>query len=165
MNGAFRLCARTAARPLDCHTVALLRPAIDMEIIPHLRDLRASVIQQARALGRLVVPRARAAHVRRSAVLGFQRCFEVCEGVGGAVGGRDVVLGQPGEGRQAGVVHDRRLEEVDDFLVLAVMRAVAGDVEGGEAGRVLGELVLERQSVSPACRFCWHDCQIRDDRV
>ena len=33
------------------------------------------------------------------------------------------------------------LEKVDDVLVLLVAGAVAGDVKGGRAGRVLGELV------------------------
>ena len=33
------------------------------------------------------------------------------------------------------------LEEVDDLLVLLVAGAVAGNVKGGRAGRVLGELV------------------------
>jgi hypothetical protein len=54
------------------------------------------------------------------------------------------VVGQPFEGVQAAVVHDDRFEEVEDFFVFGVFGAVAGDVEGGEAGGVFGELVLWR---------------------
>jgi len=39
-------------------------------------------------------------------------------------------------------VADDGLEEVDHFGVLGVFGAVAGDVEGGEAGGVFGEFVL-----------------------
>ena len=42
------------------------------------------------------------------------------------------------------------LEKVDDILVLLVLRAVAGHIEGGCAGRVLGELVAPEVRVWPA---------------
>jgi len=113
-----------------------------MEIIPHFRDLRAAVVQRAFARGCLVVPRARAADERRGAVFGAEGVFEGRQGVGCGVGGRDAVGREPGEGVQPAVVEDGGLEVVDDFGVLDVLRAVAGDVEGGEAGGVFGELVL-----------------------
>ena len=142
MQRPLRLRARAAPRPLKSHTLTLLRPPFNMEVIPHLGDLRAPGVRRARARGRFVVARAGAADVRRGAVLGREGGFEGGQRVFRAVGGRDAVRGEPGEGRQAGVVHDRRGEEVDDFLVFDVRGAVAGDVEGGEAGGVLGELVL-----------------------
>lgn len=49
---------------------------------------------------------------------------------------------EPLVGVEAAVVADDGLEEVDHFGVLGVFGAVAGDVEGGEAGGVFGEFVL-----------------------
>lgn len=47
-----------------------------------------------------------------------------------AVGRRDVNLVQPIEGREALVVSDGRLKEVDNLLMLAVLRTIARYVEG-----------------------------------
>jgi hypothetical protein len=66
---------------------------------------------------------------------------DVVEGVGRLVGGADARGRQPSPRRRYGVVVDRGLEVVDDILVLAVLRAVALLVEGGEAGGVLGVFV------------------------
>lgn len=52
--------------------------------------------------------------------------YERCEHVKGGV-----LLERAGGG----------LEKVDDVLVLLIAGAVAGDIEGGRAGRVLGEFV------------------------
>jgi hypothetical protein len=52
------------------------------------------------------------------------------------------VVREPLESVEAGVVEDDGVEEVDDFFVLNVLGAVAGEVEGGEAGCVFGEFVL-----------------------
>lgn len=113
-----------------------------MEVIPHLAHLRAAIVQRALAGGSLVVPRPGAADERRGAVLGAQSGFDGGHGVGGGVGGGDAVRGEPFEGVEAAVVEDDRVEEVDHFFVLHVLRAVAGEVEGGEAGGVFGEFVL-----------------------
>lgn len=142
VKSTFHLCARAATGPLKRNTVALLRPSVDVEVVPHLRNLCATVVQRSLAMEGLVVARTRAADVRSGAVLCAKSLFEVREGVGGAVGGDDVGVGEPLVGVQTAVVHDDRLEEVDHFFVLDVLGAVAGDVEGGEAGGVLGEFVL-----------------------
>jgi hypothetical protein len=125
-----------------------------MEIIPHLAHLRAAIIQRPLARGRLVVPRPGAADERRGAVLGAQSFFDVRDGVGCGVGGGDAVSGEPLEGAEAAVVEDYRVEEVDDFFVLDVLGAVAGEVEGGEAGCVFGEFVLLVQVVR-LLAFAW----------
>lgn len=52
------------------------------------------------------------------------------------------MFGEPVEGEQTAVVENDSFEEIDDFFVLGVLRAVAGDVERGEAGGMLGEFVL-----------------------
>jgi hypothetical protein len=124
--------------------VSLLRSPINMEIIPHLRDLRAAIVQRPLARCGLVVPRARAAHIRRGAVLGAESFFESGERVRGAVGRDDGGVGEPFEGVEAAVVHYDGFEEVDDFFVFGIFGAVAGDVEGREAGGVFGEFVLGR---------------------
>jgi hypothetical protein len=113
-----------------------------MEVIPHLAHLRAAVIQRPFTSGRLVEPRPRAADERRGAIFGAESGFDVGYGVGGGVGGGDAVGGEPFEGVEAAVVEDDGVEEVDDFGVLDVLRAVAGEVEGREAGGVFGEFVL-----------------------
>lgn len=142
MHRPLGLRTRTLARPLQHHTVPILRPTIHMEVIPHLAHLRAAVIQRPFTGGSLVVPRSRASDERRGAVLGAESGLDVRDGVGGGVGGRDAVVREPFEGVKTAVVEDDGVEEVDDFLVLHVLRAVAGDVEGGEAGGVFGEFVL-----------------------
>jgi hypothetical protein len=113
-----------------------------MEVIPHLAHLRAAVIQRPFTGGRLVEPRPGAADERRGAVFGAEGGFDVGYGVCGGVGGGDAVSGEPFEGVEAAVVEDDRVEEVDNFGVLDVLWAVAGEVEGGEAGGVFGEFVL-----------------------
>jgi hypothetical protein len=153
MHSPLSLRARTLPRPLQHHTVPILRPSIDMEIIPHLAHLRAAIVQRPLAGGRLVVPGPRAADERRGAVLGAQSFFDVRDGVGGGVGGRDAVGGEPLEGVQAAVVEDDGVEEVDDFFVLDVFGAVAGEVEGGEASGVFGEFVLFGNFLLISCFF------------
>ena len=142
MHRPLGLRTRTLARPLQHHTVPILRPTIHMEVIPHLAHLRAAVIQRPFTGGSLVVPRSRASDERRGAVLGAESGLDVRDGVGCGVGGGDAVSGEPLEGVEAAVVEDYRVEEVDDFFVLDVLGAVAGEVEGGEAGGVLGEFML-----------------------
>jgi hypothetical protein len=142
VNSTLRLRTRTTSRSLKRHALALLGPPINVEVVPHLRHLRAAIIQRSLARGSLVVPRARASHIRRGAVLGTESLLKVGESVGSGVRGDDVVVGEPLEGVQAAVVHDDGFEKVNHFFVFDVLRAVAGDVEGGKAGGVLGELVL-----------------------
>lgn len=74
-------------------------------------------------------------------MLGEQNIADISVGVSSRVGRHNLSLLEPLEGRKTLVVLDRGLEEVDDFLVLAVLRTIAGDVEGGEASCVLAELV------------------------
>ena len=113
-----------------------------MEIVPNLAQLRAPVIGGIATSSSLVEFRSRAADVRCGAVLLGQSALQGREGVGRGIGRLDAVAAQPGPGWQTLVVHDHGLEEVDYILVLAVLGAVARDVEGGEASCVLRELVL-----------------------
>ena len=53
----------------------------------------------------------------------------------------DILGGKPIESREPLVVLDSRLEKVNNIFVLAVLRTVAGNVEGRKAGCVLGEFV------------------------
>lgn len=62
----------------------------------------------------------------------------------------DVGGGEEAPGGQAAVVHDGRLEEVDDVLVLDVLGPVAWQVEGGVAGCVFAELVAPEVGVGRA---------------
>jgi hypothetical protein len=142
VNGASGLRARAAAIPLQRRTLSFLGSTCHCEVVPHLRHLCAAVVQRSLARCGLVVSCARAANVRRSAVLGAQSFLKVGEGVGCAVGGDDVGIREPLVGVQAAVVEDDGLEEVDYLFVLSVLGAIAGDIEGGEACSVLGELVL-----------------------
>lgn len=112
-----------------------------MAVIPRLAQLRAPIIRRTVPSRRLIEPRPGAPDVRLSPVRIRQRILDVGERVGGAVGRRDAGVGEPGESGQAPVEEDGGLEEVDDVFVRLVARAVAGEVEGREAGRVLGELV------------------------
>jgi hypothetical protein len=68
--------------------------------------------------------------------------LKVGEGVGSTVGGYDVAIGEPLVGVQTAVVEDDGLEEVDYLFMLGVLRTIARDVKGGEAGSMLGEFVL-----------------------
>lgn len=112
-----------------------------MAIIPRLAQPRPSVIGRPVSGRSLIEPWPGAAHVRHRAIRVRQCVLEVRQRVGGGVGRRDAGVGEPGVGGQAAVEKDGRLEEVEDVNVRLVGGAVAGQVEGGEAGRVLGELV------------------------
>jgi hypothetical protein len=142
VNGASGLRARAASTPLQGRTFSFLGSTCHCEVIPHLRDLRATVVQGSLARCGLVVSCTRAANVRRSAILGAQSFLKVGEGVGCAVGGNDVSIREPLVGVQAAVVEDDGLEEVDYLFVFGVLGTIAGDIEGGEACSVLRELVL-----------------------
>lgn len=112
-----------------------------MAVIPSLTQPRPPIIQRPDSRRRLVEPRPGASHIRRCSVSLCQRALDVRQRVGRAVRRRDGRVGKPVVGRQAAVEEDGGLEEVNDICVRGVGRAVAGDVEGREAGRVLGELV------------------------
>ena len=130
VKGTSSLRTGTLSIPIERHTVSILGLPQSVKVIPHLRDLRAAVVQGSLARRSLVVSCAGAANVRRRAVLGAKSLLEVGEGVGGAVGWNDIVIGEPLEGVQAAVMEDHSLEEVDHLFVLGVLGAIAGDVEG-----------------------------------
>lgn len=119
----------------------VLRSSQHMHIIPHLRQHRKPVILRALSGFRLIEPRARATEVRRSARLPPQRVLDVLERVAGRVRGPDPRPRQPVIGRVATEVGYDRGEVVEDVFVLDPLGAVAGKVEGREAGGVLGEFV------------------------
>lgn len=52
------------------------------------------------------------------------------------------MVGKPLVGVQTAVVENDGLEEVNDLFMLGVLRAIAGNVEGGKASSMLAELVL-----------------------
>jgi hypothetical protein len=116
-------------------------------VVPHFAEDSVSVVR--RPLSGLggIEARARAAEEGDAAVLLGQDVAYGCVAVRGAVGGDNVLCLEPLVRGEALVVLDCRLEEVDDFLVLAVLRAVAGDVEGAEAVAVLGHLVAPEARV------------------
>lgn len=118
-----------------------------MFIVPHLAQHRVPVITRPLTRSRGIVARPRAPDERNAAVLLGQRVLEVRVRVGGAVGGDDVLCLQPLVGREALVVFDCGFEEIDDFLVFAVERAVAGHVEGAVARGVLAEFVAPEAGV------------------
>ena len=142
VNGTGGLRTRAASSPLKRHTVSFLGSSIHVEVVPHLGNLRAAVIQRPFACRSLIVSGSRAANVRCSAVFGAESFLEIRESVGGAVGGNDVVASKPLVGVETAVIENHGLEKVDHFFVFSVLRAIAGDVEGRKACCVLGELVL-----------------------
>jgi hypothetical protein len=77
VHSALSLRARTLPRPLQHHTVPILRPSIHMEVIPHLAHLRAAVIQRPLAGSSLIEPRPRAADEGRGAVFSAQSGLDV----------------------------------------------------------------------------------------
>lgn len=74
-------------------------------------------------------------------MLSEQNIADISIGVSSRVGGYNLGSLEPLEGRETLVVFDCGLEEVDNFLVLAVLRTIAGNVESGVAGCMLAELV------------------------
>lgn len=113
-----------------------------MEIVPHLRHLGAAVVRRTLAFGGLVVPRTGATDVRFGPVFRAQSGFDVAQSVRRGVGGRNAVRGEPVKSRQTVVVKDDRFEEINDFFVLGVLRAVAWNIKSGKACGMLRELVL-----------------------
>ena len=119
----------------------VLRTAIDIIVVPDLAELGlAGVLGTLASLG-LVVRKAGAANVRDGAVLLLQSTLDVSKGVGGAVGGLDAGVREPGEGGQVVPVLDDGLEELEEVVVLVVLGAETLGLEGAVAGGVLGELV------------------------
>lgn len=118
-----------------------------MLIVPHLAEHRVAIIRRILPRLRGVEAGASAAQERGSLRLLDERGQDLRVRVRRRVGGRDIGGGEPLERREALLVPDDGLEEVDDLLVLAVLRAVARHVEGREARRVLAELVAPEPGV------------------
>ena len=139
-------------RRIDGQALAPLDPAINMVIIPHLRQNRPSTISGTIARCSLIVPRARAADIWDCAEALSKRRLQVGQGVPGGVAGTDILGGQPTVGRKLHVVHDGSLEEVHHVFVLAVLGSVTGHVEGRETGGVFGEFVRPEIGVRTTLR-------------
>lgn len=116
-------------------------------VVPSLRENSVSIIRAVLARFSGVVTRSSAADERKTTVLLNKSIPDIGVRVRSAVRGCDVCFLQPFEGREALVVSDSCLEEVNDFLVLTVLRTVASNVECRVAGGVLGELVAPESSV------------------
>ena len=130
MDSTLRLSARAGASLLNWHSVAILRPAVSVEVVPDLAQLRATIVKRAVAGSGLVVARARAAKVRRDIILLPKSLLHLGERIGRLVGGRNAVVREPVVGRQTLEVLDGSLEEVDEVVVLDILGTVARDVEG-----------------------------------
>lgn len=125
------------------HILEVLRAAKHMHVVPDLAQNRpASVAGVAvPASLRLVVPRTTAANVWNGSVHGGERVLNVYEVVSRAIVWCNAVLLQELEGWELLVVSDCCLKEIDDLLVLLILWAIAGNVEGGVAGGVFAELM------------------------
>jgi hypothetical protein len=88
-----------------------------------------------------VVARARAPDKWQPTVFLLQHLCNLLVRVRRLVGRLDICGLEPFEGRHFLVVLDCCLEEIDNFFMLLVGRAVAGGVEGRETGGVFGEFV------------------------
>lgn len=116
-------------------------------IVPGLRENSVSIIRAVLARFSGVVTRSSAADERKTTMLLDESITNIGVRVGSAVRGRDVRFFQPFECREALVIPNGCLKEVNDLLVLAVLRTVASNVECRVAGGVLGELVAPESSV------------------
>jgi hypothetical protein len=132
---------------INRHGVALLRPSIDILIVPNLAQHCVPIIGGVLARSSGIESRPRAPDERNAAVLLSQRVLEVSVRVRRAVRGNDLLRFEPLVCGEALVVLDRRLEEIDHVLVLPVQRTVARRVESAEAGGVLAELVAPEARV------------------
>lgn len=112
-----------------------------MAVIPHLTDHRPPTVRTVRPLLRRVIARPTAPDVRDCTVLLGQLTLDITQRVRRLIAGHDPALVQPLPRRQPLVELDGGLEEIDHVLVLDVLGPVAGEIEGGEARRVLAELV------------------------
>jgi hypothetical protein len=113
-----------------------------MEVVPSLGDLGSTIVQRAFTGGSLVVARSTAADVGQSTISFGKSVLELAEGVGSGITRCDASCVQPAKGRKTAVVEDSCLEELNDFFVLNILRAIARHVKGGEASAVLAELML-----------------------
>ena len=104
-------------------------------------EVDVSVIRAALSGLSGVVARSRAPNEWQPTVLLLQHLCNLLVRVCRLVGWLDVCGLEPLEGRHFLVVLDCGFEEIDDLFVLLVGRAVAGGVEGREAGGVFGEFV------------------------
>lgn len=112
-----------------------------MVIVPNLTDNgSARVILPLTGLSG-IVPRTRATNIRLRARLFRQRLLNIRERVSSPIARHDLSFIQPLPGGIALVVFNGGLKEIHHILVFDVLRAVAGDVEGREAGRVLAEFM------------------------
>lgn len=132
---------------MDPLGLAALDPAVDVVVVPDLGQDRVPVVQAAPAGLGGVVARAGAPDVGDLAEAAGERGLQVRERVVARVGGADAGGAEPAPGGQGVVVGQGGLEEVDDLLVLDVLRAVALDVEGRVARGVLAELVAPEPGV------------------
>lgn len=112
-----------------------------VEVVPGLGDNSVTIVHRTSTGSSGVVSWSGAADVGSGAVALGKSRLHGAQGVGGGVAWLDASLVQPAKGRQAAVVEDGSLEELDDLLVLNVLWSIARNVKGREAGSVLGELV------------------------
>lgn len=71
--------------------------------------------------------------------------FRVC--ICSAVRRGDALARKPVKGRKPLVVLDCSLEEIDYFFVFAILRTIAGNVEGGETSGVFAEFVAPETGI------------------
>jgi hypothetical protein len=110
-------------------------------IVPYLVDVRASIVfATCTGLGS-VVSWAAAADVRDRTILLGQSVLHITQGVCSCIAGSDTGLCEPVIGWILLVVHDGCFVELDDFLVINIIGAVARHVEGGVASSVFAKFM------------------------
>ena len=132
---------RRESSSIKRHPLALLRPSQTMEVIPRLRDLRSPIIHRALTRIRLIIPWSAAAHIWQLAVPLRQCILHIAQRDASAVARSDSRVLKPGVRRQAEIVHNSRLEEINQLLVLDVLRSITWYIKRTEARRVFSKLV------------------------
>lgn len=103
-----------------------------MGIVPGFRDDRPSSVVTSPARLCLIVPRSAAPDERNSPAGSRQRALHISKRYPRGVARQDTCLGELPLGGISEVVLDRGLEEVDDVLVVSVLRAIAGKLDKKE---------------------------------
>lgn len=132
-------CVRT--RCVDWNSIAVLRSSIHMLIVPHLIEIGASIVRTVRPGRGGIISWSAAADIGNGTILLSQRVLHITQCVCRGIAGSDAGLCEPVIGRIALVVHDGRLIELDDLLVVDIFGPIAWHIESGVACGVLAEFM------------------------
>ena len=101
-----------------------------MEVIPDLADDGTPIVSRVGTSSSGIVSRSATSNIGQSTIAFCQSALEAGQRVLCRVTRGDAGIGEEAPCWQAAVVHDRRLEKVDNLLVLDVFGPVAGYVKG-----------------------------------